>query len=67
MHYTPGGNRTTRVSVGAVFGATAALFVGILAAMTASAGEFTDLAARAVLVPLGAVIGAVLGYRTWRE
>jgi hypothetical protein len=61
MHQTPGENRLARVSVGTVFGATAALLVGILAAMAGPAGDAVTKA-----VPLGAAIGAVFGYRNTR-
>ncbi len=70
MYYTPRANRLARVSVGVVFGATAALFVGMLAVLTMPAGRMAELVAdpatRGVLVPLGAVVGALLGYRTRR-
>jgi hypothetical protein len=68
MHDTLGDNRLARVSVGMVFGATAALLIGMVVVLMAPDGDFADLAAaavsRAVLVPLGAAIGAVLGYRS---
>jgi hypothetical protein len=67
MHYTPGETRLARVSVGAVFGAAAALLLGMLIVMTIPDGELADLVATAAtrVVPLGMVVGAVLGYRTW--
>lgn len=68
MHDTLGDHRPARVSVGLVFGATAALLIGMLAVLMVPDGGFADLAAaaatRAVLVPLGAMIGAAIGYRT---
>lgn len=61
MHHTTDENRLTRVSVGTVFGATAALLVGMLIVMAVPDGPAGDATTKAV--PLGAAIGALLGYR----
>jgi hypothetical protein len=64
---TLGGNRVARVSVGAVFGATAALMLGVLVVLVAPSNDIADLAATAAtraVLPLGAVVGALLGHRS---
>jgi hypothetical protein len=55
---------------GAVIGAGAALIVGLVMVVLAPNNGFADLAAaavtRVVLIPLGAVVGGVAGYRSGR-
>ncbi|MGD2064705.1 MAG: hypothetical protein PVF51_14150 [Nitrospirota bacterium] len=66
MNDTIGDGRPARIAVGSVFGATAALLAGLVAVMVAPDNGFADLATaavtRAVLVPSGAVVGALVGY-----
>jgi hypothetical protein len=56
-----------RSGAGAVLGASIALIVGLFAVALAPDNGFADLAAAAltkvVLVPFGAVVGGIAGYR----
>jgi hypothetical protein len=59
-----------RSGAGAVLGAAAALIVGLIAVSLAPDNGFADLAAaavtRVVLIPFGAVVGGITGYRSGR-